>query len=681
MKRDKRIGKLLGLCFLLTLFAVGCGKSEQAEAPLQQGSETAYSRAEWVQDLGNEFGYQICESETPLFTDVSAEQEYYTQVQACAEWGVITEQGAFEPEKAATWEYALNSAVRAIGTERLQRAGYEPDENALADFFLNHIAAAEIADLSEEITRAEALQVLSAASDFENNLHYEQIHEFVYQEGVQEVSEKDILLRGDGESAYIVGDMVFSEGNVLLYTNSETMDQIAVKVSSVEDNLLWYTEASIDEVYESILMQGSYEPEIITASVFSEETEVLTASADSEKTGAVLLSTALYDASAQGRVDHLLQRSKAGESYLDTACKVTPDISSKKAGFSVVGDTWKMEVGINNITAEADIEYSWFKLKNASVSVNFDTYIHGEMAGSAATSIPLGSLTLSIYGTVKVEVDLILNLGADGSATLDYTSHMVAGATYENGKGIRSRIENQNAALDMHAEMTLTAEPTVRVTLLLIRQEILNARVTSGIVCIVNQDVDILGNQPACTDLFIYVPLRWAINEDSCLATFLFGDKVRSSGVVWDATHSAFEWRWHYEDGVKVDACTRGEEEEIKAEPVDENNVPFDEYKEFEFEELDFATIKLECYNLFLEKDETLKIGFREIPGGQEKNTLIYEVVDNQGICCPNGDGTVTGLKPGAANIKISTPDGRYNAYITVIVQDDYSLSTEFDPL
>lgn len=681
MKRNKRFRKLLGLSILLGLFAVGCGKSDQATAPVPQNSDAAYSKAEWIQDLGNEFGYQTYENETPFFTDVSVQQEYFAQVQACAEWGVITEQGAFEPKEATTWDYALNSAVRAIGTDRLRRAGYEPDENALADFFLNHIAAVEIADLGEKITREEAAQVLNVTSDFESSLQFEQIHEFTYQEGVQEVSEKDILLRGDGESAYIVGDKAFAEGNVLLYTNSENKEQVAIKVSSIEDNLLWYTEATIDEVYESVLLQGTYEPEIITASVFSEEAEILTASADSERPGAVLLSSALYDASAQGRVDHLLQRSRAGESYLGTACKVTPDIGSDRAGFSVVGDTWKIEVGIKNITAEADIEYSWFKLKSASASVNFDTYIHGDMAGSTATSIPLGSLTLSIYGTVKIEVDLVLNLGADGSATLDYTSHMVAGATYEKGKGIRSMIENRNAALDMHAEMTLTAEPTVRVTLLLIRQEILNAKVTSGVVCIVNQDVDILGDQPACTDLFIYVPLRWAINEDSCLATFLFGDKVKASGVVWDASHSAFEWRWHYEDGEKVDACTRGAEEEIKAEPLDENNVPFDEYKEFEFEELDFATIKLESYNLFLEKDETLKIGFREIPGGQEKNTLIYEVVDNQGICCPNGDGTVTGLEPGAANIKISTPDGRYNAYITVVVQDDYGLSTEFDPL
>ena len=82
---------------------------------------------------------------------------------------------------------------------------------------------------------------------------------------------------------------------------------------------------------------------------------------------------------------------------------------------------------------------------------------------------------------------------------------------------------------------------------------------------------------------------------------------------------------------------------------------------------------------MFLTKDETLKIGFKEVPQGQSTDTFVYEVVDNQGICQPNGNGTITGLTPGAANIKISTADGLYHAYITVVVQDDYT--TEFNPL
>lgn len=74
-----------------------------------------------------------------------------------------------------------------------------------------------------------------------------------------------------------------------------------------------------------------------------------------------------------------------------------------------------------------------------------------------------------------------------------------------------------------------------------------------------------------------------------------------------------------------------------------------------------------------------MKIGFKEVPQGQSTDTFVYEVVDNQGICQPNGNGTITGLTPGAANIKISTADGLYHAYITVVVQDDYT--TEFNPL
>lgn len=676
MKRDRKFRKILWLCVLLGIFAAGCGKASQTTAPTQQGTETAYSRAEWVQDLGNKFGYLTYENETPIFSDVSAQQSYFTQVQACAEWGVITEQGAFAPDEATTWDYALSSAVRAIGTERLRQAGYEPDENALSDFFLSNIAGVDIADLGEKITKDEAVQVLSFASDFENGLQYEQINEVSYQDGVQEVSEKDILLRGDGESAYIVGDKTFAEGNVLLYTNNETREQMAVKVSSVEDNLVWYTEATIEDIYKSFRFCGSYKPEIV---------DVISAQSD---TWVIPVNETLFRSSEQGRLENLLEKNRLGQNYFATETKVDISAGDGTISFKISGENWAFEAGIRNITTNADAIYDELpfgakKYEKIMMSVGYDDYVHGELGGSVGTTIPLGRAKLEIPNLpgLEIELKLVLNLGADGKATVDYTAHVVAQADWESGKGIRTKVENQNATLDFHAEVTVTAEPVAKASLKLWSIELINAKVTSGIVGIAKVDVDILGNQPACTDLHLYVPLRWAVNEDSCLLTLLFGDKVKCSGVIWDANHSDFEWKMHYENGEQVEACTRGQGEEIKAETVDENNVPFDEYKKFDFEEIDFATIKLECYNMFLEKDETLKIGFREIPNGQSKDSLIYEVVDTQGVCRPNGDGTVTGLKPGAANIKISTADGKYNAYITVVVQDDYSLSTEFDPL
>ena len=675
MKKNNKKNFLLGLGLLSVLCLTGCGNKQQpAQAEPNEGAETGtqsnnYSKADWIKDLGVKFGYMTADDETPLFSDVSEQQDYYQEVQACAEWGVITETDKFNPANAVSWEYALNTSVRAIGLNDLNEAGYEiSEEDSLTDFYLNNIAAVDIADLSESITEEEAVQVLNYASDFENNLEFPEIKEMSYQEGVVEVSEQDILLRVDGESADIVGDKTFEAGQVLVYTNTENGDIEAVKVESVEENLLRYTQAGIDDVYESLRIRGMFDSDVDFSSARPVEPQVLP------------VNVALYNASQQGRIESLIKDSHLQSDYsiYDTKVQVTTNGSS----FTVSDPekNWKVDVGIKNIKASADIDYSLFKLKKADLNVNYDTYIHGEMKQEhVGNTIPLGSVKVSLYGVVSAELNLVLNLGAEGEATLDYSSHVVASAGYQNGKGLQSKIENQNVALDFHAEVTLSAEPCAKLSLKVLHEEIVNAKVTSGLVAIAKVDADLLGKLPTCVDIHLYVPLRWAVNEDSCLATKVFKNKAKASAVVWDATHSNFEWDWHFEDFVEVDECTRGKEEEVKAPVVDENGEPFDEEEKFEFQPIDFATIKLESSMMFLTKDETLKIGFKEVPQGQSTDTFVYEVVDNQGICQPNGNGTITGLTPGAANIKISTADGLYHAYITVVVQDDYT--TEFNPL
>ena len=308
--------------------------------------------------------------------------------------------------------------------------------------------------------------------------------------------------------------------------------------------------------------------------------------------------------------------------------------------------------------------------------VEYDDYVNGEIQAGVSQMIPLGTVRvpLGTTGLLAVQIDLSLNLGADGKATLEYTSHVSAYARYQLFKGIQYQMENQDPKLDFHGEISVCAEPTVRVSLMLVTENLINLKGTSGVVAVAKVDVDLLGKQPSCTDIQIYVPLRWALNEDSSWTGFLLGRRGKASGVIWDASNSPFIWHWHYENGDRTETCTRGTEEEIKVEIVDENGNPFDENEEFHFEEIDFATIKLESSIMFLKEDETLKIGFREIPGGQSTDSLIYEVVDTQGVCRINENGTITGLKSGATNVMISTSDGMYHAYITVIVQEDYSV-------
>ncbi len=682
MKKNNKKNFLLGLGLLSVLCLTGCGKQQPVQAEPNEGAETdtqsSYSKAEWIKDLGVKFGYTMYLSEDAVFSDVQSGENYYAEVQACSEWGVITEKDTFLPEENVTWEYALDTAVRAIGVEKLTEAGYEiTEEDSLSDFYQNNIAVADVSDLKENITSEEAEQVLAYAYEFENNLEFEDICEITYQDGVKTVSEHDILLRGDGESAYLVGEETYEVGQVLLYRNTEDGTQAGLKISSVNGNLIGYTKADVKEIFSEINVRGSFDPEKDSISISRADSQIINAN------------TALYDASEQGRLTSLIEDSRKGEEKFVSDVDVEVSIGADSADFTVNGDNWSVSAGIKNIRAFGECKYLGGAevsgigiVSKAEASVYYDDYVHGEVTACLGKTFPLGTMSIPLdngANVVRLQVDLLLNIGAEGEATLDYVSHVVANTEYKPFHAPKATMETTGSSLDFHAEITLSAEPTIRVSLMFWDTNILNLQATTGIVAIAKTDEDLLGNQPTCTDIHAYVPFRWGFNEESCVLTFILGNRARWSQTIWDAKYSAFEWNWHFEEGMEVAACTRGQGEEVKAPVVDETGEPFNEEEKFEFQPIDFATIKLESSMMFLTKDETLKIGFKEVPQGQSTDTLVYEVVDNQGICQPNGNGTITGLTPGAANIKISTADGLYHAYITVVVQDDYT--TEFNPL
>ena len=126
------------------------------------------------------------------------------------------------------------------------------------------------------------------------------------------------------------------------------------------------------------------------------------------------------------------------------------------------------------------------------------------------------------------------NLGFDGKVSLSYSSKISLMVNYEKGKGLGKSVSNNNPDCDFHADATITVEPCLKVELCFLGRGLTNVKVISGVVAISNVDIDLLGNEPNCIDVYMYVPLRWAINEDGCVMADL-SDKLKASGVVWDS--------------------------------------------------------------------------------------------------------------------------------------------------
>ena len=248
---------------------------------------------------------------------------------------------------------------------------------------------------------------------------------------------------------------------------------------------------------------------------------------------------------------------------------------------------------------------------------------------------------------------------------------------YENGKGFAKSVENQNSQFDFHSDATITVEPGIKAELCCLGRGLANVKVYSGVVAIGNTDYDLLSNGPKCTDIYLYVPLRWAVNEDGCVMTDI-DKKLKASETVWNSENSPINKRFHWEDGQLVEECTRGKEK-VETKPTDENGEAYDEYNIFEFEEIVFGFIKTASQTLYLSEGETMSIGILSVPDGYSTQDLLFEPQDSS--VCSTGAGSVTAVGSGSTTVKISTSDGKFSTYVAVIVEIEYNDTSGFQPL
>lgn len=109
----KRIIPLLSLLFLIAVSLCGCGNSDNAK------TGEGLTKSEWIGLLGNKFGYNAYENTEDFYSDVGYGDDHYNEIQACAEWEILPETDTFHPKEKATWKYAIETSVRAIGIDKL----------------------------------------------------------------------------------------------------------------------------------------------------------------------------------------------------------------------------------------------------------------------------------------------------------------------------------------------------------------------------------------------------------------------------------------------------------------------------------------------------------------------------------------------------------------------------------
>lgn len=660
-------------CLSLILFAVltACGS--------QGGSSgTGISRAEFIGILGDSFGHDDYVSEDEIYPDVDSSNQFYPEIQACAEWDVIDISDSFKPKDRATVDFVLASTVRAIGTEDIKAAGGELNENDLAAYYIGNIAQIDISDRNAPVDEATAKQIVNYAISYRDNLELPQIINIEYTDDVR----KDIagvLLNDDGETGILPAGADYKVGEILYFDGGEEEMDFALKITSIDGNQFSFVPATLEETFAHMEISGTFDGSIVGYRSASDGTEVGYADDLHSELETYGLSSnsdfSVYDVAKGVSVDK-------GKDHIIFNANIDGkgENSSGSASF---------KVGIKNIKPTVTYEHdSWIlDAKKVEARLRFDTEVYANAQGNYSKSIPLGEVDIKICGPFSMRVALEAKLGADGEITVDYTTVNTANIGWKKGAGLEKGFNSTpTATVDGHA--TLTAEATVlcdlragwKIKVLFIEKDLTtsltNAEFTTGIVGVAKVDADLLGNQPSCIDVLVYVPLRWGVNQRGCLLTDISG-KLKYKATVWDSESSPIQVHMHFEDLVRTpgDICTRTDK--IVQKNVDETGAVLDEYKLFDFEPIDFDFIRIERFSMNLMQGETKAIEFASIPEGYAVEDLVYEVGDAH--ICSVSNGNVTGISAGSTIVKIKTKDGLFSVSLAVSVGENFN--TGFQPL
>ena len=677
--------QILTLTFL-ALVLTSCGGKEPENAGIggenNGGSaSTKISKADYIGMVSQIFGYEDYESTDNFFPDVSVDNKNYDAIQACAEWKVIPSGDMFRPDQEATLEFALATAVRAIGISDI---GLDEDQNdeALSEFYVNNIAQLDRSDLNSGLSENTGKQILQYALEYENNLELPQKINVEFQPGIKEADDK-IVLPVSGSTGILLDNHSYVVGDIVYFAETQTYYPKGIRITDISGDQFSFESVSVEEVFSRLEISGTFDGEIVNAFSASDNVSIL--------------EEEIYypQARVKNPLPYATRYPYGNTGCINTGCIATPltngvkmDVGKDHATFSAVitenGLSAELLVGIKNIKITTDYKHGMTVLNPEKVKLNikYDTVIESAAEFHTSHTIPLGVLELQIWGPLFVKVTMMANVGADGKVELSYSIHNTSNLEWRKGWGVSQNFTAVTES-NMEGKITLTAEVTTLADLTIEfwgDHSLANAQATVGVVIIAKEDVDLLGDYPTCIDVFGYVPLRWGVNQKGCMITSL-NDKWKKRGVLWDSKTSEITVHMHWEDGSRTpnDKCLRDKGREVVQEREKTDGFPLSEYDYFDFAPISFDFIEMKEYIAFINPGDQYELQFDSIPGNYTQNTLSY-TVENSSVCSVSS-GVVTGLKAGGTLVKVSTPDGMFSTTIVVIVNYDYSLDDELQSL
>ncbi len=632
-----------------------------------------YTRGEWINEVANVFGLNSSYSNEPYFDDVKEDGEYFNAIQACAEWEIIDKGGDFAPNKRADVNFAMVTAVKAVGLDRIAKSidGKELNtEKEIVDYFNDNSSVKYISGSSLYMDTAE--HILTDVQKIYLDLIPQKTEDVKYVESVKKTTENEIKFSTDGESAK--SSLSVNVGDIIMVEPSSNYPYGKyVKVSQVTDSGFKYEKPQLEEVFDHVVFSGEYKPEILEVIPLIDGVKV----------------TNIGDAAV---VPQSSTESATGISYVPltyTNNSVTPlkainigDIVTEISCEPKKGLTISGSVGLKNITVDADFEMWGPVVNKAYIGVNStleaDITFAAE-ANAVDATIPIAKVPCKLSGVAGISFIFGIKVGIEGSIAVVWSIDTSASVEYKPLRSAKFNAKGENPNLDVELKAKVCAKPDLKAQVELGEWAIGNVGINSGFEASASTKLIGTSDDVGCIDIKAYVPLSIYVGAEK-EETLLGKLGVKRSWNIWNSNNSPVKKSWHVEDWQIVDECSKGKED-TDIEKDEENNVLSNEDQiNNDVPPIVDYTGGLTLSSSFAALDEGTKdmIKVVSLPDNYTSNDLIFTSSDSKVVIVDNS-GNVNAVGGGSCVIKVSTKDGMYSQYCAIKVYADYSV--DFTPL
>lgn len=653
------------------------------------------TRGEWINKVAQVFQMNECYDNTQRYDDVSRDSEYFNAIQACAEWKIIDDEKNFCPDERANVDFAIITAVKAVGIDKISKSkdGKKLNNNDdIIDYFNDKCNVSYIpgSNLYEDT----AQQIVTEISNLYASLELKQYQDVKYTDSVKMANENDIVFSADGETAKIKKDNSYKVGDIITIEPTSTYPKGKyAKVTSVKDDSIKYTEPTLEEMYDHVIASGTYQPEILGVIPLTDGVEV--ASIEGYD-----VMPQKYNEDNDNEVEFVKNLSESnnvvptaneislGDIEINISKSIAENIDDTELKHGKYSESAKLSIlgtiGLNDIKVSTDLDI-WGPIVNkAEINVMSTLNTKLSIEGELETTIECAKIPCRLFSTVGIDIILAIKIGISGEISVVWSVDTAAGLEYMPLRTTKYMAKGSNSNLDVEIKVKSSIKPEVKAELVLGPVDIASIGVYSGIEASIGTKIGGTSSDVQCVDIDAYVPLAFFVGAEGESDTLLGKLGIKKTWSLWTSSTSPVKKNWHVESGKIVPKCTKKDKVEETTAPNEINNDGFSHDED----EIDTELIKainnvddnlaISSYFAAIEENGTDKIKVSNLPEGYNESSIVFSSDDSE-VASIDSNGNIKANSSGVCRIKVATDDGKYSQYCAIRVLASYNVN--FTPL